>query len=704
MKNKRLFTTPLILFLLLLTMTGEALAIGSLFSRPRWSSEQYGKMWIQRVDVDVSIRDQIAVTHVDQTFYNEMVQSVEGVYVFPLPENAMVTELVYWVDGERYVADLKEREKAVREYNEKLRQWLDPALLEYLGDNMFRLKIVPIPAESPVRTEITYVELLDYDFGTVDYTLLLNTVGLSSKPLEKVSVDLDARSQTAFKSFQSPTYEHATATEITRHSDHRYTLFFGDENFYPDTDLVVEFETVREGVDIHVHTYTPVPKDSFGTESFYALWITPPDQVAEEKIIPKDIVFATDVSSSMSGERIYQVKEALNGFLDMLEPRDRFNIITFGTFLEDFRTDLVPANAENLSGARDFVHDISAAGLTNIDEALTTSLTQSYRDTSSNNLIFLTDGYPTIGVTQSDSILAHTGMNNTKDVRIFPFGIGENVSRSLLTRLGRGNHGYATYITSNDSIAVMVENHFTRISKPVLTDLSVTIPGLNPRDTYPRVLTDLFWGTQVMRLGRYTSPGTFQVNLGGDTRSDTVTYTKQVTFPDTAGGHRFVPRLWAKAKINYLMELIGIHGEEQELVDQVVDLSLRYGVLTPYTAFYIDPEENEDPGRGGTDITDKSKTPQEFALHPNYPNPFNPSTTIIYQLPADRASYDVRLVIYDVRGRMVATLVSREQSPGNYSVQWNGRDQYGKPVSSGMYFYTLTAGDYHQTRKMILMR
>lgn len=702
-KAYRLILSAGLIFLIFLCID-DSYAVGALFSRPRFSEQQYNKMWIKSVQAGIDIQEQIAVTHIDQIFYNEMDAAVEAIYIFPLPENAMITELVYWCNGQRFVANIRERQQAVNDYNKKLRQWLDPALLEYLGDNLFRLSIVPIDAHSEVRTEITYVEALKYDLGLVNYVFQLNTLQLSPRPLATVSVSLNARSQSSFKTFTSPTHENSTAARLEKIADNHYTFFYGDENFYPDADLVIRFETERENVAMHVLTYTPTPADSFGTDSFYALWITPPDELADDEIIPKDIVFTADVSSSMEGERIEQVKNALNHFLHLLNPVDRFNIITFGTFTEKFRNDLVAANDDNIRAAGDYVFGMYALGMTNIDQALTTSLKQSYRDTTSNNLIFLTDGYPTLGQLNPDSILSHANQCNNKEVRIFSFGVGKDISRAFLTNLSAENHGYAKFITSDDSIALVVNDHFTRISRPVLRDIEVDLGGLQAWDQYPKVQQDLFWGNQILKMGLYENSGFFDVTLKGKVRSEVVEYAQTVNFPDTAGGHRFVPRLWAKAKIDHILGLIAAYGENQELVDQVIELSLRFQILTPYTAFYSDPDE-DDPDDDSTPIDDRrSEAPEKFALFQNYPNPFNPETTINYDLPQGQTSYQVKLRIFNTLGQCVRTLVAAQQQPGNYAVNWNGCDETGHALPSGIYLCVIEAGNFRQTMKMALLR
>jgi Ca-activated chloride channel homolog len=664
-------------------------ATGALYVRPRWSLQQYEKVWIKTINVDVNIQDQVAVTHVDQVFQNELSTSVEAIYLFPLPENAMITELIYWFNGQAYKAEIREREEAVADYNSNISKWLDPALLEYLGDNLFRLSIAPINAYSEVRTEITYVEMLNYDFGVNNYKFLLNTLELSSKPLETVHFNLDAKSQSPYKYFTSPSHGNSTATQMTKISDYNYTIAFGDENYFPDKDFTLQFETKRDEVQFNVLTYTPTPEDSMGTNSFYSLWITPPDSVSDNQVIPKDIIFTTDVSSSMGGTRIDELKQSLDNFLDLLTPIDKFNIITFGTYVEKFKPDLIEATSENITAAHAFVYQIYALGMTNISAALDSSLNQSFGEITSNNLVFLTDGKPTIGVTQLDEILSYTANLNTKNVRIFSFGIGDNLSKPLLTQLSMQNHGYATYITSDDNIAKLVSNHFTRISKPIITDLSLDYGGFVTLDKYPKTFLDLYWGSQTMEMGLYPQGGTTNVKLNGMIKSTPVQFVKNVQFASD-GGFRFVPRLWAKAKINHLLDLIDIFGETDELVQQILELSLQFQILTKYTAFYSDPTKVEN--------TDNN-IPNEFIVSQNYPNPFNPTTKINYSLPTGLQNYYVTIKVYDVLGRLVKVLVNETQKPGNYSIEFDGNN-----LTSGIYYYTVTAGEFSVTKKMLLIK
>ena len=689
---KKFATTFCLILVTLLLATTSAQAIGTIFSRPLWGTQTYNKMWIKSVDATTTIEGQIAETLVHQVFRNEMNATVEAVWLFPLPENAVVVELLYEFNGVWYKGAIKERAEARKEYEERIRWNLDPALLEYMGNNLYRLSIAPINANSDVQTKITYIELLPYEFGTVDYGFKLNAVQMSPKPLKRVSFTGTFTADSPYTSFSSPTHEGTTAMDITQESDTRYSVVFGDENFMPDKDLLITFETKRDEVEVNVIRYTPTEDDSLDDDSYYAIWLSPPDNIGDNESIPKKIVFTADVSSSMEGTRIEQLKEALHEFINYLQPQDKFNIVTFGTSVTLFKPDLIVASPDNIEDARAYVTDIGALGLTDINEAMVQSLAHSFTDDYANMIVFMTDGYPTWGETWVPTIVKNVKDANTNGVRIFSFGVGVDVSKPLLTQMALENGGYAKFIKEDDDIARIIGNHFQRISKPVLTDIDIKIEGLVTSDRFPRPLADLFWGSQVMQLGIYKNSGTFPVYLTGSIGDDQYSFESYKEFSNVPGGHRFIPRLWAKAKINFLLDEISIYGELKELVDQVIELSLKFQILTPYTSFYADPN---------SDVDDKKNAmPTEFVLFQNYPNPFNPTTTIQFEIPQDGF---VTIRIYDLTGRLVHALVQEQKLAGLHSIQWDATDEAGHKVAAGVYLYQIEFTDAHGDR-MVLTR
>jgi hypothetical protein len=147
--------------------------------------------------------------------------------------------------------------------------------------------------------------------------------------------------------------------------------------------------------------------------------------------------------------------------------------------------------------------------------------------------------------------------------------------------------------------------------------------------------------------------------------------------------------------------------EPGNLVQATVDPNWLDGVSQGWQYYYkitaIDFSGNESDAAsaGSASGADITETPQAFALHQNLPNPFNPVTTIGFDIP-EKAS--VKLSIYDVSGRLIRTLVDQEMEPGRKSIRWNGKDTEGREIASGVYFYRLETPTFNQSKKMILLR
>lgn len=682
--------TTCVVLLAFLLSTASAFATGALFVRPLNSSQTHELMSIKTYDATVAIQDQIASTHIDQTFTNKTSARVEATFVFPLPETAVITELIYWFNGQKYRAALRESKAAQQAYNDKIRKYLDPALLQDLGNNVFKLNIAPIEPQSDVRFEITYAELLPYAFGSVEYRFPLKTTGLSPDPLERVSLRVEARTNTEFTVFESPSHGNTAENSIARVTPQHYTVTFGDEHFTPSKDFVLRFAASRNNIAMNILTYTPTPADSMGTDSFYAMWVPAPDD--NTATLARNAVFAADVSSSMEGERLENLKQAMHVFLDGMTEKDRFNILPFSTNVVAFKPDLVPATPQNIAAARTFVDKLGAAGLTNIDAVLQQALSMTFSTTASNLLVLITDGYPTWGELDEAKIAERAHATNAQGIRVFPFGVGKDVSKKLMADIALQNGGYATFVQEFDSIPTLVRNFFTRVSKPVLSGLAINYGGLQSYDIYPRQLPDLFWGSQVLQFGRYRSGGAFPVQLTGTTAGEPLVLTQTVEFPAAAGGNRAVARLWAHQKIQFLLAEIAAYGEKKELVDAVIDLSIRYGILTPYTALYADPEE---PDGGTTDV------PSEFATDASridagvaYPNPMRGVTSIQFTCPPSALAQAVRIVVYNALGQEVKVLFAGTVQAGTHTVTWDRTDEQGRVVPTGVYFYRIETASY----------
>lgn len=674
------------LFLCVVLCVGvvPAWSVGALFVRPLNSTATYQAMQIKTYDANVEIQDHVATTVVNQTVHNTLSQQVESTFMFPLPAGAMITDMRYEFNGKWYVANIREKKEAQATYDAKIRVRIDPALLQEIGDNVFKLNVAPIAPNSDVRFQITYTEIIPYAIGKLTYKHILKTTGLSPVPLERVSITVHATSQTPITEATTPAYANVAANSITFINTNEVRASFGDENYMPDRDYTVVLRAEHKTVEMTTMTYVPVEADSFGVDPFFATWVLTPD--AEQVREPINIVITADVSSSMEGDRIEALRTSLNAFLDNLLPADDFNIVTFSTNVRSFRPATVKATPENIASARVFVNSLTALGLTNIHDALHASLTQSYVAGKQNTCVFLTDGEASWGETRPEVILDSARKWNTQSVRLYTIGLGLS-KYSLLEKLAQDGNGFYTQIDDGDSIGIVIADHMKRISMPVIKLPVMSYGGLATKEVLPRDLPNVSVGDRTMQFGRYTSGGLFPVTLTGTLHDSPFSLTKDVLFGDPTTNNRAVARLWARAKVDALLGEIMLVGERKELVDAIIDLSLRFNILTKYTALYADPA---DPN-SATGFSDEP-LPIELAQVQVSPNPVTSFATIRISLPHELFGEEANIDVFDMMGRRVATIPNRMVTAA-MSIPWNVRDADGATLHAGAYTLVVSVRD-----------
>lgn len=540
--------------------------------------------WLSIVhhDVTVKIRDGVVTTSVDQLFRNETGRTVEGRYVFPLPPGAVVSSFTMWVDGEALEAEILGATEARAIYEDFVRRAIDPALLEYVGRDTLSARIFPIPEADERRIEITYTELLSAENGLYRYRYPLDTERFSARPLDRVRISVDVETTEILTSVYSPT--HRVAFE--RSGPFRAIGIHEDHELLPTQDFVLYVGITTEALGMSLLTYRAPDEDGF-----FLLIATPPQLDGASEPLPKDLVFVLDRSGSMSGEKFEQAKEALRFILDNLHPNDRFAVVAFSDYVDAYETELESVSSEAIARATAWTSNLSASGGTDIDAALSSALPLFELNDRPRFLIFLTDGEATAGETDPTVIAENALARNHAAARVFVFGVGTDVNTVLLDQLAAEGRGTTTYVLPNEDLEVSLSTFYRKIASPVLTDLELELAEVDAFDLFPRTLPDLFRGSQLLVLGRYRDADEARVTLSGQAAGIATAYTALQSFPDVELEASFLPRLWAGRKIAYLLNQIRLYGERDELVDEVIDLSKTYGVITPYTSFLVDEGE-----------------------------------------------------------------------------------------------------------------
>jgi len=572
------------------------------------------------VKVNTRINEQVAMTTVEQEFFNPNQSRLEGTFVFPVPKGAHLDKFTMEIDGRMAEAELLSAGKARQIYEEIVRKARDPALLEYAGQDMFKVRIFPIEPNSKKRIKVSYTQVLKMDGGLVSYLLPLNTEKFSAKPIKTVSVKVELESKHALKSIYSPTH----TIEVKRHGENGATVGFETSDVQPDADFALYFGPEKDEIGLNLLTYK-----LSGEDGYFLLLASPGADSKDKQVIPKDVAIVLDTSGSMAGKKLEQAKKALQFCVENLNDVDRFEIIRFSTEVEPLFDKLVDATRQNRSKAEEFIRDLKPIGGTAIDDALKKALelrTGAERRLDSEAkrgdnqavairsrpfvVIFLTDGRPTIGRTDEDEIVTRVKREG-EGTRVFCFGIGTDVNTHLLDKISEETRAFSQYILPEEDLEIKVTSFFSKIKEPALTNPALRFTGdIHATKLYPAPLPDLFKGEQLLVVGRYSGKGDSAIIIEGSINGIQKKFTYEARFPDETSENDFIPRLWATRRVGYLLDEIRLHGENSELRDEVSELARKYGIVTPYTAYLILEDESH---RG---VPTQSRSFQNFDKDP----------------------------------------------------------------------------------------
>ncbi len=425
---------------------------------------------------------------------------------------------------------------------------------------------------------LEYEQVLGRRGEFTEFRYPLKIEGLTNSPIEELVIDVVIRTEKPIKSIFSPSHE----IDVVMKNENEVRVSYEKSNVKPTQDLLLYYSTSDEELGFSLLTHRK-------EEGFFMLSLAPgvkTDGEWEEK----DVVFLLDVSGSMAGkEKIGAAKRALEFFLSVLDEGDRFTVIPFSTDANPWQEKLVEAEKDKIDDAIEFIQGLKALGGTNISGAFTRTLALERDKKRPLYIAFITDGRPTVGVTRPDEILelVEEELNGAK---IFVLGVGYNVNTHLIDRLAQISKGISEYAKPEEDLELLLSDFYSKISHPALIDISIDYGEAGVYQAYPEILSDLFYGSQIVIIGKYRNPGLHTVGLKGLKRGEEEVFERELLFPETSD-HFFMPRLWAKRRVGYLLDEIRLHGEDKELVDEIVELGKRYGIVTPYTSFLVREEE-----------------------------------------------------------------------------------------------------------------
>lgn len=548
------------------------------------------------ISVNASIQDQMAEVSVTQTIYNPGNTSLEVEMFFPLPNGGIVQNFMLMVNGKEMPGKLLPATEARSIYEGIVRRKKDPAIMEYAGYGLFKTSVFPIPVGEERKITVRYTQILDKLNDVINFSYPFGTQKFSGKALKQVSFYAKIKTTDELKNVFSPSDE----IKIDRNSKKEAVVKFEKTYYLPSQDFKMSFSVENTNMGTSLLSYWPKNEKS----GYFMLMSSPGLEEAKEKIINKNIVFVLDHSGSMAGKKIEQAKKALEFVLKNLNEGDRFNIVKYDDRIETFKSEMQVFSKSTLQDALTYVSDIHSDGGTNIHDAIVSGLSFLTDNEHPNYLMFITDGLPTAGTTGENEIASAAVTNNKQKARIFAFGVGDDVNARLLDRLSTSSNGLSVYVKPMEDIEVAIAKLYSSISSPVLTDVKISIDGTDITQTYPEKLPDVFKGGQLVWVGKYTKSGKVKVKMTGkfDGKEKTFEFERELFKQEEGNAFDYVEKIWASRRVAHLINLIDLNGKNQELVNDLVEISKKYGILTPYTAFIAleDTELDTDKLRSST--------------------------------------------------------------------------------------------------------
>ncbi|NJK32827.1 MAG: TonB family protein [Deltaproteobacteria bacterium] len=547
------------------------------FTDPSWLGIDYHR-------VSVTVENQIAQTNVDMQFTNRGQALAEGTFVFPLPMGAAVDQLTMFVNGQAIEARILPADEARGIYNEIVRQYRDPALLEYIGSSAIQANVFPIPPGENRRIQISYSQVLEVENGLIHYIYpLTSSRAMGGRGVDQFSLSIDVTSLDPISSIYSPSHPVA----VSRASDTHFRAGFEQNGFFPVEDFSLYYGIANDAISLNLLSY----RESATEDGFFMLLVQPPLEVDPARIVPKDVILVVDQSGSMQGPKWEQAQQAAAFVLDNLNPEDRFNVVVFSTGARVFSDSLEsPAAAAE---AADWVNSLQAEGGTDINLALNVALEMA--DTNRpTTVLFMTDGY--IGNEAEIFKLVDASIG---DARLFSLGVGSAPNRYLLDGLARAGRGTVTYAAVGEDLDPVVERFYERIATPVLGDIEIDWAGLEVSEVYPANIPDLFAGQPLTVYGRYEGKPKGTIRVKAKARGQALEIPVEFDLASAADASG-VGSMWARSKVDALLgyPTPAYPGESSydEAKKDVTALALEYRLLTQFTSFVaVDERVVVDP-------------------------------------------------------------------------------------------------------------
>ncbi len=563
-------------------------------------------------EADFNISGMIARVRLQQQFKNTSAEWMEGVYVFPLPEQAAVDRLNIQVGERRIEGVIKERAEAKAMYQRAKSSGQRTALVEQERPNLFTTSVANIAPGETVVVEISYQQMLHYQRGRFSLRFPM-TLTPRYIPGEQI-IDADEPISIKGSGWSFNTDQVRDASRITppvrlshETEDSRMrikvTLDAGMElsrinSLYHDIEFnrqgqVYSVELLNGAVAMDrdfelvwqpalgAEPEAALFKETIAGEDYALIMLMPP--VAEsfpvaQQSLPREVVFIIDTSGSMAGVSMQQARAALLMALKTLQPVDRFNIIEFNSVTRRLFSQSVQADQQSLDVAQRFVQNLRADGGTEMKPAIEAALDSDALEGYVRQVVFMTDG--SVG---NETALFALIENKLQHSRLFTVGIGSAPNSYFMRKAAEFGRGSYTYIRSQDEVYGRMQALFAQLQSPQLSHIQLNWSGESTPQLWPQRLPDLYRDQPLLisaKLDVANTHLTVSGRMGGQV------WQRRLAL-DSHQQHSGVAVLWARNQIADWMDQVVRGGQQAKLRQQIVDLALKHQMVSKYTSLVV---------------------------------------------------------------------------------------------------------------------
>ncbi len=566
------------------------------------------KVPLKHTRVEITVAGAIASARVRQRFENPYPQKIEATYLFPLPTGAAVRRFSLTSGARRIRGRLLPRGEARAVFRRARDEGKVAALLEQERPNLFVQTIANLEPGKPVEVELEYVQALRHDdlaghelvfpmvvgprfvprgskAGAKESALLSPPV-LTPELRSSHEIDLRVRIEAAvpIESLRSPSHE----LRVARRGPRSVEVSLASSDRIPNKDFVLRYGLAggesRGGILTHAS----------GDERLLLMTLQPPTPAAAARApaTPRELILLLDTSSSMTGAPLAQGKALCRELLSQLGPGDTFQLVRFEERVASLGDRMIAGSPANVALALRWLESLRARGGTLVGQGLAHALSLPHDPARLRILVLLSDGY--IGNEQE---VLREARRRLGAARIFVFGIGTATNRYLLEELAELGRGELQVVRPDEVAALAALRFRKRITRPLLTDLSLEVRGLAVSGLSPARLPDLFAGQPLQLLGRFRGAGSGEAILRGRSAGQPIAIRMPFKVPAGDHGAEGVSLAWARTRIAEEERGLLVPGADPAAIRRrVTELSLRHGLLTRYTSFVAVDEDSRTIG------------------------------------------------------------------------------------------------------------